>query len=265
MLAVLGTAAVVVYLQNRDDDAVAERRAAITSYIARVNMTQQELAAELVAVNDAYRELRLEPAALPRQIERLDEAEATLSSLKARVADVKPPPEARNLHRQLVALLDLQAAFAGEVEALGRYLLVEVDEQRQVAAATKSLRTGLNGAKTAAAQEAVFGRYARSLEAAATTLEETAAPPVLEPSRTGEVARLQRLVELSDELGASLDGADPKRVDELFRRFAQTTADTGTTKAERRAVIAFNRRLRVIADQRAAVTQERARLDRVVR
>ena len=265
MLAALAAAAVVVYLQGRGDDRADERRAAITSYIAGVNMAQQELAVELVAVNDAYRDLRLEAAALPEQIERLDEAESTLSSLRSRVAQLAPPPDARRLQRELLALLDLQVGFAGEVEALARYLLVEVDERREVASATKSLRTGLTGAETADAQNAAFVRYARALDAAAVTLEEATAPPVLEPSRTGEIARLERLVALSKQLGASLTGPDARRVDELFRRFAQTTADTGTTKAERDAVIAFNRRLRAIADRRAAVTQERARLDRVVR
>lgn len=261
----LAVAGGVVWAKSRGDDDTAERRAAITQYIAGVNMTQQELVVELVAVNDSYRDLRLTPAALPKQIERLERAEATLASLRAEVDRLEPPPEARTLHRELVALLDLQVAFAAEVAGMATYLLAEVAEQRKVAAATRSLSKALTDAGTAEGQKAAFGRYARALEGAVATLEEASAPAVLEPSRTGELARLERLVSLSRKLGASLSGGEARKVDDLFRRFAQTTADTGTTKAERQAVVAFNRRLRAIADQRAKVTQERARLDRAVR
>lgn len=261
----LAVAAGVVYLQGREGDDAAERRAAVRSYIARVNMTQQELAVELVSVNEAYGTLKLQPATLPAQIERLDEAEATLAALTARVRALRPPADAATLHRELVALLGLQVEFAAEVTALARYLLVEVSVQRKLAVHTRRLSAALTESETAAGQGAALDRYARALSSVVTALEGATAPPVVEPSRIRELARAKRLVALSGKLGASLTGGEAQQVDRLFRSFAQATADTGTTRAERGAVIAFNRRSRVIADKRAAVNRERARLDRAVR
>lgn len=262
MVALAGAA---IWALARDDDDTDERRAALTAYIAEVNMAQQELAAELVAVNESYRGLRLEARALPRQLERLDEATATLAALRTRMDEVAPPPDGRRLHDELLSLLDLQAAFGEEVAGLVRYLLVEVDEQRAVAAATGKLTRDLSRATTAAAQLAAFDRYAATLDDAAAGLEDATAPAVIEPSRRRELDRLERLRKLARELGAALEGSETQKVDLLFRRFAQATADTGTTKAERDAVVAFNRRLRAIADQRAAVIEERARLDQETR
>jgi hypothetical protein len=262
---VLCLAGAATYAFTREDDDADERRAALTAYVAEVNMAQQELAVELVAVNEAYRGLRLEPRALPRQLERLDDATATLAALRGRVGGLTPPADGRTLHRELLSLLDLQAAFGGDVAGLARYLAVEVEEQRAVARATQALTRDLSDARTAAAQQAAFRRYAGALDDASATLERATAPAVIEPSRLGELDRLERLRTLARELAAALRDAEPREVDLLFRRFAQATADTGTTKAERDAVVAFNRRLREIADQRNAVLEERARLDQAIR
>ena len=97
--------------------------------------------------------------------------------------------------------------------------------------------------------------------ASAGRLERASAPAVLEPSRQEEIARLERLAGLAQQLDRALEAERVDDVNRLFPLLVQTGASTGTTPAERRAVIAFNRRLRGITDQRSAVNAERTKLD----
>ena len=259
MLAIAVGAAVV--LLSRDDDASAERRQAVSDYIVQVNTTQQTLIVQLERVSLAYRELRLREKADPKQVARVDEAERTLRDLRARLAGLPTPVEARKLRRVLLALVDLQVQLAGEVAGMARYIPVQAAENRKLAAATGKLRDGLRAAKTGAGQREAFEGYRAVLLASVSRLADAAAPAVLEPSRTGEIERLGRLAALAKQLGAALEDEDAENVDLLFPRFVQTSASTGTTPAERAAVVAFNRRLSAIGKQRQAVVAERTRLD----
>lgn len=257
-IAVLAT---VLLLDRRGDDETDERRAAVSAYIVKVNTTQQVLIVELERVSLAYRQLQLKAEDVPGQLAKLEEAEATLRGLRSRLEQVQSPVEARKLRAQLLELVDLQAALAGEVAGMVRYLPLQAAENRKLAAATKTLRDQLAGATTGAAQRDAFETYRTAVLTSVGLLERATAPDVLEPSRTGEIARLERLAGLARQLGRALAEQQAQDVDRLFPRFVQTSASTGTTPAERKAVIAFNRRLRVITEQRTAVTRERAQLD----
>ena len=209
----------------------------------------------------AYRELQLRERPVPGQLERVEAAEATLRRLRSRLAALAAPPEARALRVGLLELIDLQAELAAEVAGMVRYLPVQAAENRKLAAATETLRDALTDAKTGAAQREAFDVFRAALQRSARTLDEASAPDVLEPSRTGEVARLERLATLSRRIGRALEDAEAEDVDRLFPQFVQTSASTGTTRAERDAVIAFNKKLAAVADQRAEVVRERARID----
>jgi hypothetical protein len=257
----IATGVAVVLLARDDDDRTDERREAVADYIVKVNTTQQTLIVELERVSLAYRELRLREKADPKQIARVTEAQQTLRRLRSRLAELPVPVEARKLRRAVLVLLDLQVELASEVAGMARYIPVQAAENRKLAAATTTLRDALGRAKTGAAQRQAFASYRATLLATVDRLEATTAPAVLEPSRTGEIKRLGRLAVLAQQLGDALEDQDAKNVDLLFPRFVQTTASTGTTPAERAAVVAFNRRIAAIADQRQAVLAERTRLD----
>lgn len=245
----------------RDDDGSDDRRAAVAAYIVQVNTTQQAVVLELEQVNTAYRELRLRAKPVPGQLERVEAAERSLAELRARIARLPVPPEAARLHTKLLRLVELQVAFAGEVAGMVRYLPLQAEESRKVAAATNRLRAALEGAGGGAAQQTAFETFRRAIQAVVRRLERASAPPVLEPARTGEIARLERLGSLAARLGRALEEQRVGEIDRLFADFVRASADTGTTQAERQAVIAYNRRLAAITDQRTAVTAERARLD----
>lgn len=247
-----------------DDDGSDERRAAVADYIVKVNTTQQAVVLELEQVNTAYRELRLGAKPVPGQLKRVEAAERSLAELRARLARLPVPREAARLHAELLQLVDLQVAFAHEVVGMVRYLPLQAEEHRKLAAATDRLRAALEGATAGATQRTAFEAYRRAVRAVIRRLEQTSAPPVLEPSRTGEIERLERLDALAARLGRALDEQRVEEIDPLFAEFVRASADTGTTQAERQAVIAYNRRLAAITDQRTAVSAERTRLDAVL-
>ena len=125
------------------------------------------------------------------------------------------------------------------------------------------LRLGAEG--SAAEQRVAFAAYDRALLRAVGGLDAAEAPPVLEPTRTREVARLRELGDLSRRLAAALAAQRAAEVDRLFRRFLVVNASTGTTRAERDAVVAYNRRVAAISKQQKAVSLERVRLDLALR
>lgn len=258
-------AAVFVLQRRGGDDDAEERRAAVSAFIVEVNTTQQALILELERVSLAYRQLQLKAEGVPGQLAKVEEAEATLRRLRARLGQVQAPVEARKLRAELLELVDLQAALAGEVAGMVRYLPLQAAENDTLAAATKVLRDALAEAKSGPSQRQAFDDYDAVLRASVRRLDRASAPAVLEPSRTGEVARLKKLATLSRQLGRALEEQRTEDVDRLFPRFVQTNASTGTTRAERQAVIAFNSRLEAIGKQRIAIAAERTRLDLALR
>jgi len=261
VLALAAVAAVLLLARDDDDGEIEQRRAAVSAYIVEVNTTQQALIVQLAQVSRAYRQLQLRERPVPGQLERVEAAEETLRRLRSRLAALDAPPEARALRVGLLELIDLQADLAAEVAGMVRYLPVQAAENRKLAAATETLRDALTDAKTGAAQREAFDVFRAALDSSAQTLEMASAPAVLEPSRTGEVKRLTRLATLARQIGQALENAEAEDVDRLFPQFVQTSASTGTTRAERDAVIAFNKKLAAVADQRAEVVRERARID----
>lgn len=259
---VLLTAALIAVALVRDDaDPVAERRAVVTRYLAEVNMTQQTLAAELQRVQEAYRGLRLTGRPEPGRREQVGVAVATLVDLRARVAALPSPPEADRLRALLLRLVDLQIGLAREVAGMATYLPAQGRVSRLLTAATNRLLEKLRAASTAGAQREAFGEYRRALDQVLAMLRSTTAPQVLAPVRTGELARLRRLRGLVGRIDRALEAGKPAEIDLLFRRFVQTSTDTGTTPARRRAVVAFNRRIGAITAERAKIAAEVRRLD----
>lgn len=265
MLLALAAGAAVVLLRDEGDDETQARRDAVAVYIVDVNQTQQKLIVQLESINRAYRALDLKHDPTPAELEQIDSVERTLKQLRSRFTALDVPVEARKLHLELLRLVDLQAAFAHEMAAMVRFLPIQAREHRKLAAATAKLRGALVRKATVTTQRAAFEDYRAALRAVVLRLEQAEAPPVLEPARTGEIARLTRLGSLAKDLSDALGRQDAGQIDRLSRQFVQTSGTTGATKAERNAVIAFNGRLAAIGKQRAAVNAERNRVDLALR
>jgi hypothetical protein len=262
LLAAVAAAAAFLLLQGDDDASrLEERRAAVAGYITSVNMAQQELAVAVERVGRTYNQLDLKPEAAPRQLAAAEEAEATLEQLRARLAALPAPVEATALRAKLLRLVDLQLALAREVTGLVRFLPAQAAAGRELVAVTNRLRQALAVSATPAAQRTAFERYRRELRAVVSGLEHAAAPAVLATSRRRELTRLRSL---GTQAGAIADALERQEADELqaaLDAFVRTSTSTGTTAAQRQAVLAFNRRSREIGRQARAVATERARLD----
>ncbi len=260
VVAVLLAAAVAVGIRSFGDDTESPDRLAVRQYIVEVNTTQQTFVLQLDQVSTAYRTLRLGSSAPAAQERKVERAEATLVRLRSRIAALPTPPAAARLRARLLALADLQVGLAREVTAMAHYVPVQAAEGKRLVASTRRLRAALDAAGSGAAQAEAFTTYGQEVAAAARRLGRADAPPVLEPGHREQVARLQRLASLARKIAAAFRAGTTAEVNRLFTQFARVTADTGTTPAARRAVIAFNAQLAAIGEQRAAVDAERRRL-----
>jgi hypothetical protein len=227
-----------------------------------VNAIERRLAVELAGVRQAYDGLRLDPVALAGRVDDLERAERTMRDLRTQLEGLRPPSEAARLHAALLRLVSLQAALAHETTQLGRFLPTFIREKQKVAAATGRLRRDLAAARTGDAQAVPFGRYARVLDDVASRLSVLRSPPVLEPARANDVARLRRLASLAQGLRSALERGRSADLERDFRALVRIASAAGATPAERAAVIAYNRRIRAIDRQRVVVQGEHARLDR---
>jgi hypothetical protein len=255
LLAALGAEAV---LRDGGDD----ERAEVADYIAGVNRIQGGMAGELTRVNRAYAGFRAAATQPTRQISELRDAERTLGVLAQQVRALHVPEDAERLHKELLRLLSLQADFARELTQLAEYLPRLSDAQRELAPAGARVQRELTAATTPAGQARAFGRYAATLDHVATSLERLSAPPVLEPARRAEIARLSELAKLSAKLRRAIDAQQAEAVRRLSGDISRVAAARGASRAERDAVVAYNDRLKAIGAQRRAVERERIRLNR---
>lgn len=260
-LLVAAAGATAATLFESDSDPVAERRAAVARYIGEVNAAQQTLVVELEKVRDVYRRLSLTARPVPGQLAGAEKAVRTLADLRGRFAGIPAPREAKRLQSSLLQLLDLQVALADEVAGMARYLPLHSAANRRLGVATRRFVQSLRTASATDGQQAAVAEYRGALRRIDGELQRLSAPPVFEPVRTGAIDRLQRLDALLARLDRALGARRATEIDLLFRRFVQVSSDTGVTDARREAVVAFNRKVRRIADQRSALTAELRRLD----
>jgi hypothetical protein len=258
ILAVVGSA----FIGGDDGD---DRRETVALYILQVNQVQQGLGTALVRVNRAYAALRFAKSSASAQLAELQRAEQTMVLLRQQVEALRPPAEATELHAELERLMALQVALAREVTGLGRYVPQLSDAQRPLAEAGARLQRELAAEPTPPEQARAFDRYATALAAVADDVDRLSAPPVLEPARRSEVARLRRLADVSRRLRTALEQRRATEVTRLTKELSDASAAVGAaTRADRAAVAAYRRRLRAVEQQREAVKRERDRLDRAL-
>lgn len=240
------------------------RREVVARYITEVNRVEVGLAQELTAISDTYREFGGTPAQLAAQVPELERGEETVRRLRVRLAAVEPPPEAERLHALLLELVDLDAAFAGEVAEFARYLPELSEAQQPLAQAGARLREEVGRAETAVEQGRAFAAYAAATRAVAERIEELDVPRAFVAAQEAEVGQLGRIAALSERIARALDDERPDDAVTQFEGLAREAAATAVVRAEREAALAYNRRLREIERVAKAIDVERTRLERVL-
>ena len=240
------------------------RRDAVDRYVRQVNIVEQGFGAEIARTNRAYRQLGTPRMDTARQQRELAGSVHSMTRLRARVVALDPPRDAERLHAELLRLFALERAFAIEVTRLPGFLAAVGTEQRALAAATVELQKGLLKAKQPGAQSRAFGRYAAAVRALVGPLARVSTPRALEPILQEQVARTRELASLAGQLRVAIAAGSGAEAQQLLGRFT-TAAVPSSNAIERRAVIAYNSRVRAISEQRLVVERERIRLDRTLR
>jgi hypothetical protein len=236
-------------------------RQTVGSYIEAVNTSERELAPDLRRVDLVYRKFKLDPNVLAKQRPQLEQAERTIRRVRTRVAAVEAPTEAAELRRRLLRTLDLEAAFAHELVEVSAALprLAAVNEA--IPPASKRLGRDLKQATKGSEQVLALEHYAKLLRQVADRVEALDAPPLLAPSFAAEAERLRTSATVIARLARAVSEGNSAEIDQLNRYLAEVGKITGATRAERDAVLAYEQRLRAIADARGAAAKELRRLD----
>jgi hypothetical protein len=248
--------AAALFLQRSERDDV-------SSYIREVNEAQETFALRYGSINRAYEQFRLSPAAVEEELPRLRRAARAMTTIRTSVAEIEAPEPAVELRRRLIAFLAMQEAVGHELVAVVEYLPRLETAERPVARANARLASSLQAARTIEAQGEAVGRYARDLTAVVEILAGIDPPALLAPSHNAYVAQLRRYADSSAALERAVASGDRDAIAEATARLREASeAPTGTARAQKRAIEAYNKRVARIRSLGLAVEEERQRLDR---
>jgi hypothetical protein len=233
----------------------------VAAYIEEVNEVQGAFATRYGSIDRAYREFQLAPEEMETQLPRLRQAAETLTALRTRVAEVEAPPRARRLRLRLLALLAQQERVARELVEVAEYLPRLGDTEQPVAAASARLRATLRAAGGPAEQADALGAYGRRLLRTAKELDGIDPPALLAPAHRRYVAQLEDYGEAATALQRAVREGDQGAVDAAVARL-QGAGASRSQDAQRKAIVAYNERVRRIAQLAATLERERQRLER---
>ena len=266
------------------------RRKAVTEYIQRVNVVEQQLRYPLLKIERTYRKFGAHSASLSRSVPQFAAAEATLHTLETRLALIDPPPDARKLRRALLALVGAQVELARELTTLAHFLpafgvalkpLAPADAQLKKSLAVVKVptpkpvkRSKLKAARAAyvravaaaaAGQAAALDVYMHAVAQVQERLRGLRPPPAMAPAYRTQLATLARVRATGTALISALEQKQFKRVAKLDRSFQQaatTSTSVSAQEAQIAAVKAYNARVQAVGTLAARVDAERARLQK---
>ncbi len=286
-------AAVIVTLANHSSGP-SKQRAAVTSYITRVNGLEQRMQTPLAHVLTAYRNFAHPTAKHRDSSGELRRAEGTLRQLEARIAAIDAPPEAKRLRARLLTLVTMERGVTHEVDQLAvfapRYsaLLADANEagvklgkalattklphphqlrgtKAQIAAAQHAYATEAAGA--AAHQAGAIEAYDASLRSVVARLRRLTPPPAYRPSFRARLEAFKVSASSGENLASVLRSSDRSNVAVLGRKFTSSSRiaqSLSAQKAEIAAIRSYNRRARAISAAAGNVQTEVARLNRTL-
>ena len=238
------------------------QRHEVADYVNSVNAIEVAMKAPLLDL--AKTNGQFSTKKIGRTQKRAAHSLVVLKRLQHRLTRLQPPPEARVLHRRLLALVAAEVGVAEEVQRLA-YFLPGLD---RALAPVPRLQAGLNAAlkkqgRSRAGQAQALEAYAAGLRAPIAALAALQPPPVSQPVRDGELTTLRRLQGDAAAIAAALLTHRDAELVALERRFAAAAASGSSLAAQRAriaAVVAYNRRVRGLTRLAVAVQREREKL-----
>ena len=256
--------AVLVGFSTHEKKQTTSRRTVVGAYIIRVGRIQLLMSSRIKAVDKQYKLFAKDPQHLGQRAAKYRDAEHELATLRDRLATVKPPPEARKLHRLIVSLADANVAVAGDVAALAVYLPKLARAQAPLRTAVAALRDEVKASKTAKAQSLAFATYARVAGDVATAVAAVPSPSFFVRARDGQVRQLRRLAAIASQVSDALSRKQLAQAQALVGKLSQTEVQVSVVRAQRRGAIAYNAKLKEIAAIAKQIELERRRLERRV-
>ena len=256
----LAAVAVVVVLAGCGNSH--RERHEVADYVNSVNAIEVAMKAPLLDL--AKTNAQFSTKKIGRTQKRAAHSRVVLQRLRQRLAALRPPPEAKELHKRLLALVDAELGVAGEVEELA-YFLPGLD---RALAPVPKLQGALNATlkkqgRSRAGQAKALEAYATGLDAPIAALAALRPPPVSLPVRDGELATLRQLQASSAGIAAALRRHQDAKLVPLERKFAAAAASSNSLTAQKAriaAVVAYNRRVRRLTQLAVAVQREREKL-----
>ena len=240
----------------------ARRHDAVDRYFAQLVKAQTPLAADIATLNDAYRHL-LTKHMRKGDLRSVTLAQQQLSTVRENVGRIRPPPDARAIHENLVRLVDLDLAVARDLRWMTRYFPRLRGALAPLAPASAGLGKALKTAHGWQAEQAAFTAYCASLRTAAQRVGTLSAPPEFGPSLAGERGALQRSLAGCAVVQKALAQKNTKLLNAGLNSLVGASYGPGAARAsaaERSAIVAYNRRLVQIRALAAAIYKQRQRL-----
>lgn len=252
-------------------------RARVAAYLNKANAIERQLQAPIQVVDKGLTASALPQtggaiAAARERQQSLLGASRTITSLRARLAALDTPAPASRLRAILLELIDGQASLTLQTARLVLYVPAFQAALRPLAPGTKKLQgvLGQTHVSSAAALTALYAQKAAALRSFRATTDGVAAhlrrlapPAILQASYRTELRALTGMGGAADELAGALTAGQTARIPSLlsaFDRAAAAPATTSSQRAERAAIIAYNRQIAQLSQLEVSAAQERLQL-----
>jgi hypothetical protein len=241
-----------------------ERRDAVNDYLDRVDDIQRRFAPSFALANQAYRDFaKAKPT--PRQMERLRGAEVSILAARDALRKLDPPEDAQRLHRDLIALYNVNASIGLEVITLQEFLPGVRKVLTDLGRVNRSYRDDLGSSSTAGTQAEALDGYSNAVAGVVRRFKRLAAPPALRPWQDAQIKRLEDVVQTGRDLATALRAGDASAVQALIKRFRFLLArQPNVSQAQHNAVKAYNERLVGISKLQGKIAAEHQRLQNLL-
>lgn len=240
-----------------------DERARAREYLNKANAVMRLSADEFRHANQAYAAFARGRLPAGEAAVAFRSAERSIRAARERVADLRPPGDARALHARLLRVFEMNLGFAHQTRLLAVYQDRAGATLTRLRRYDRNLRTDLADADEPAAQAAAMQRFADGLQRTRRDLRGLDVPRLLLDPHADQLRRLDATYELADELRGALKAQDEKRVAELLARFRDQGTGRGPQRGlSRQAIGSYRERYRRLNDAYADLAREQARLDR---
>jgi hypothetical protein len=247
-------------LSGCGDSAKDKRRDDVNDYLGRVGRIQDRYAPSFALANKAYQDFSKGKVG-KRQLERLKGAEVSILAARNELQDVRPPEDARTLHRDLIKLYDANAQLGLEVITLQRFLPGVRKTLSGLARVNARYRNNLATTTSATDQASALDGYGAAIAGVNKKLQRLPAPTALRPWQRSQVTRLRDISQTGRTLAAALRVGDRTAVEALIKRFRFLLAhQPNVTQAQHDAVKAYDDRLIGLTKLQGRIAAEHQRL-----